>query len=179
MIDLFWDDSKGILYDTSKTHENLIIRPSEWTDNAIPSGASLAVEVLLKFSIILDEQVFRDIATKILASMVKLVEQFPSASGQWLNAIDFHTSNHPEITIVGSKSDKGTQNLLNQVYKTYIPNKILVGLNSENNSISNLAFTKYKQAIANKPTVYLCQNYECDLPTNDPEILSKQLLDIK
>ena len=23
MIDLFWDDSKGILYDTSKTHENL------------------------------------------------------------------------------------------------------------------------------------------------------------
>ena len=93
MIDLFWDESTGILFDTPNTHENLVIRPSEWTDNAIPSGASLAVEVLLKFSIILDEQVFRDIATKILASMVKLVEQFPSASGQWLNAIDFHTSN--------------------------------------------------------------------------------------
>ena len=179
MVDLFWDDSTGILYDTSNTHENLVIRPSEWTDNAIPSGTSLAVEVLLKFSIILDEQLFRDIATRILASMIKLVEQFPSASGQWLNAIDFYTSNHPEITIVGSKSNKNTQSLLNQVYKTYIPNKILIGLNKEKNSISNLAFTKYKQAIANQPTAYLCQNYECDLPTNDPEILSKQLLDIK
>ena len=179
MVDLFWDDRAGILYDTSNTHENLVIRPSEWTDNAIPAGASLAVEVLLKFSIILDEQLFRDIASRILASMIKLVEQFPSASGQWLNAIDFYTSNHPEITIVGSKSNKDTQNLLNQVYKTYIPNKILIGLNKEQNSISNLAFTKYKQAIANQPTAYLCQNYECDLPTNDPEILSKQLLDIK
>ena len=179
MVDLFWDDSTGILYDTSNTHETLVIRPSEWTDNAIPAGASLAVEILLKFSIILDEQLFRDIATRILASMIKLVEQFPSASGQWLNAIDFYTSNHPEITIVGSKSNKDTQNLLNQVYKTYIPNKILIGLNKEKNSISNLAFTKYKQAIANQPTAYLCQNYECDLPTNDPEILSKQLLDIK
>ena len=179
MVDLFWDDSTGILYDTSNTHENLVIRPSEWTDNAIPAGASLAVEVLLKFSIILDEQLFRDIATRILASMIKLVEQFPSASGQWLNAIDFYTSNHPEITIVGSKSNKDTLNLLNEVYKTYIPNKILIGLNNENNSISNLAFTKYKQTIANQPTAYLCQNYECDLPTNDPKVLSKQLLDIK
>ena len=179
MIDLFWDESTGILFDTPNTHENLVIRPSEWTDNAIPSGASLAVEVLLKFSIILDEKLFMDIATKILASMIKLIEQFPSASGQWLNAIDFHTSNHPEITIVGSKNNKDTQNLLNQVYKTYIPNKILIGVNKENNSISNLAFTKYKQTIANQPTAYLCQNYECDLPTNDPEIFYKQLLDIK
>ncbi len=65
------------------------------------------------------------------------------------------------------------------MYKTYIPNKILIGLDKENNSISNLAFTKYKQTIANQPTAYLCQNYECDLPKNDPEIFYKQLLDIK
>ena len=179
MVDLFWDDSTGILYDTSNTHENLVIRPSEWTDNAIPAGASLAVEVLLKFSIILDEQLFNDIATRILGSMIKLVEQFPSASGQWLNTIDFYTSNNQEITIVGSKNNKKTQSLLDQVYKTYLPNKILIGLDQENSSISNLAFTKYKQAIANQPTVYLCQNYECDLPTNDPEILFKQLLDVR
>ena len=111
--------------------------------------------------------------------MIKQVEQFPSASGQWLNTIDFYTSNNQEITIVGSKNNKKTQSLLDQVYKTYLPNKILIGLDQENSSISNLAFTKYKQAIANHPTVYLCQNYECDLPTNDPEIFFKQLLDVR
>ena len=179
MVNLFWDDSKGTLYDTSTTHETLVIRPSEWTDNAIPAGTSLAVEVLLKFSVILDEQLFNNIATRILGSMTKIVEQFPSASGQWLNAIDFYTSNNPEITIVGSKTNKNTQMLLDEVYKTYIPNKILIGINQENSNISNLAFTKYKQSILNQPTAYLCQNYECDLPTNDPKILYKQLMDIQ
>src|SRR5204863_8900322 len=47
MVDLFWDDEGGF-YDTARDQAGLITRPQEITDNAIPSGASSAVAVLLR-----------------------------------------------------------------------------------------------------------------------------------
>ena len=42
----FWDDATGAFYDTASDHETLITRPRDVTDNATPSGTSLAVELL-------------------------------------------------------------------------------------------------------------------------------------
>ena len=42
MIDLFWDIKTEQFYDTSGDHEDLVIRPRDIADNAIPSGASTA-----------------------------------------------------------------------------------------------------------------------------------------
>jgi uncharacterized protein YyaL (SSP411 family) len=43
MIELFWDDKIGAFFDTAKDSEALIGRPRDFTDNATPSGNSLAV----------------------------------------------------------------------------------------------------------------------------------------
>ena len=42
MVELFWDEASGRFYDTGRDHEELIVRPHDVTDNAIPSGSSMA-----------------------------------------------------------------------------------------------------------------------------------------
>ena len=55
MIDLFWDDSEGVFYDTGADHETLIVRPRDFSDNAIPCGSSAAADVLLRLNVFMDE----------------------------------------------------------------------------------------------------------------------------
>ena len=43
----FWDDETQAFFDTAVDHETLVTRPRDVTDNAMPSGTSLAVELLL------------------------------------------------------------------------------------------------------------------------------------
>ena len=47
MIEWFWDDKVGAFFDTASDAEQLITRPRDVTDNATPSGTSLAIELLL------------------------------------------------------------------------------------------------------------------------------------
>ncbi|MDQ3950929.1 MAG: thioredoxin domain-containing protein, partial [Gemmatimonadota bacterium] len=50
VIRWFWDDEAGAFYDTPHDHERLITRPRDVTDNATPSGTSLATELLLRLA---------------------------------------------------------------------------------------------------------------------------------
>jgi uncharacterized protein len=49
----FWDDEGGSFYDTPHDHERLITRPRDVTDNATPSGTSMATELLLRLAEVL------------------------------------------------------------------------------------------------------------------------------
>ena len=42
MVELFWDNATGQFFDTGHDHEQLVVRPKDLTDNAIPCGSSMA-----------------------------------------------------------------------------------------------------------------------------------------
>ncbi len=50
MITFFWDDVNGAFYLSSKTKTDLVYRPKEISDGAIPSGNSVAIYNLLRLS---------------------------------------------------------------------------------------------------------------------------------
>ena len=50
MIEHFWDERQGGFFQTSNDHEALIARPKDFTDNAVPSGNSVATDVLLRLA---------------------------------------------------------------------------------------------------------------------------------
>ena len=51
MLDLFWDDDSASFYSTGHDHEELLVRPQEFSDNALPSGASAAALALQRSSL--------------------------------------------------------------------------------------------------------------------------------
>ena len=99
MINLFWDTKTEQFYDTSVDHEDLVIRPRDIADNAIPSGASTACKVLLKLAVYLDDDKMRDISRLSIESAMPLITKAPIAAGEWLNCMEFYIDGSKEICL--------------------------------------------------------------------------------
>ena len=177
MVDLFWDETSGQFYDTGRDHEELIIRPRDFSDNAIPSGSSMAADVLLRLAVIAGELEHRRLAVTALRSMRELMARFPTGAGHWLSALDFYLSTAKEVVIVGDRDESDTQDLLSEVYRHHLPNRVLVGLKDGDEPLASVPLLKNRIKIEGRPTAYVCQNYICQLPVTDPDALAKQLVD--
>ncbi len=180
MIDLFWDDASGQMYDTGRDHEELIVRPRDVSDNAVPSGSSMATDVLLRLAILSGDDEYRRRAASALRSVRELATRFPTGAGHWLCALDFYLSTVKEIVVIGDPADQATGALLAEVHRSYLPNRLLVGSGAEatgpsDESESTLPLLREKSRIGGRPTVYVCRNYVCNLPVTEPAALAAQL----
>ncbi len=172
MVELFWEESSGQFYDTGTDHEDLIVRPSDSSDNAAPCGSSMAADVLLRLAVITGDGDLERRAVTALRSARELMARFPSAAGHWLCALDFYLSTPKEIAILGGAQDADTRALLAQVYASALPNRVLVGGESDAVGIPLL---RERQRIDGRATAYVCRNYVCNLPVNEPGELARQL----
>ncbi len=175
MVDLFWDGASAQFYDTGRDHEELIIRPRDITDNAIPAGSSMAVDVLLRLAVITGDDGFRSHALTAMRSLRELMVQSPTGFGHWLCALDFYLSNVKEVAIVGDPRDRGTEALLAEVHRQFIPNHVLIGRSDGDDDLAGLPLMQGRERLNGRSTAYVCQNYVCQLPVNEPEALSEQL----
>src|SRR5688500_17249712 len=75
MLASFWDDDANAFFDTAHDHERLITRPREVTDNATPSGTSLAVELLLRLAEVYRDVEMRRRATWMLETLAEPLAQ--------------------------------------------------------------------------------------------------------
>ena len=174
MVDLFWDDGAGQFFDTGSDHDVLIVRPRDAADNAIPSGASAASLVLLKLATYEDNSRLREVAAKAMRSVRELMTAVPAGAGHWLCALDFYLSATREVAIAGDPSDDATGALLSEVYRHYLPNRVVMGV-TDHAAIRDLPLGRNRQQVGGRPTAYVCQNYACQMPTTDPGVLARQL----
>jgi uncharacterized protein YyaL (SSP411 family) len=171
MIERFWDpNSKGFFF-TSDDHEPLIYRPIDFYDNAAPSGNSVAAYALLKLWRFTGETQWSQYATAIFESKAGLIEQHPAAFSYLLCALDFFLGKTREIAIIGSPGSKSTDELVYEVFRQYLPNKVVAcGMNG------GLALLEDKHQVQGRATAYVCENYECKQPVTTPEELRNRLL---
>ena len=175
MVDLFWEETSGRFYDTGRDHEKLILRPRDITDNAIPSGNSMAADILLRLGIYTGSSDFHRKATTALKSAQGVMVRFPTASGHWLTTLDFYLSKPKEVVIVGARGEEDTELLIQQVFLRFVPNRVLLGLVKSTGPITDLALAESRTKINNRATAYVCENYACMMPVNDPASLAEQL----
>jgi uncharacterized protein YyaL (SSP411 family) len=178
ILDLFWDEGGEIFYDTPADHEELVTRPRDAYDNAAPSGTSVATDVLLRLSLLLDRDDYRERAEAILDSSSGGMERLPGAFGRLLAALDFHLSRPREVAIVGDPQAQDTQALVDTVYALYLPNKVVAGRTPADEEAARLVPLLADRPMRDgQPTAYVCEGYACKNPTTDPEELARQLVD--
>ena len=174
--ELFWDEERKAFYDTPADHEKLVTRPRDVYDNAAPSGNSVATEVLLKLSLLLDRDDYRQRAETVLEEMAGGLEKLPGAFGRLLCALDFSTSRPYEIALVGDPEKDDTRSLLEAVYSNYLPNKVVAGHDPDDIEAEMLIPLLADRPMRNgKATAYVCEGYACQSPTTDQEELAEQL----
>ena len=175
MVELFWDETSGQFYDTGRDHEELVVRPRDITDNMIPSGGSMAANVLLRLSLISGDSEQQRRAVVALRSARELMERFPTGAGHWLCTLDFYLDTVKEIAIVGDRQDASTLALASEVYRYFLPNRVFLGMNDGEQSVAGIPLLEGREALEARPAAYVCQNYVCRLPVDDPAALAKQL----
>ena len=173
MIKWFWDDELGLFFDSPSDSENLITRPRDVTDNAIPSGNSLAVDLLQSLAELRRDPEMSRRATFIVESLATPMLQYPTAFGHLLGATDMMVNGAVEVALAGKPGDRNFRALEHEVAVHYVPSLVLAGgLPEGQEAIALLAGREPKGGHA---TAYVCRSYACDEPATSPAMLAGQL----
>jgi uncharacterized protein YyaL (SSP411 family) len=174
MVTAFWDEAQATFFDTAADQERLVVRPQDATDNAIPSGTSMAVDVLLRAGMLLGEPSWIDRARAALERLAPTAAKAPQAFGRLLAALDFYLGRPVELAVIGSPAEPQASRFLEVVSARYLPNR-LIAVASTSSQHQPMPLLSDRRAIDGKATAYLCEGFVCQAPTTDALELARQL----
>jgi uncharacterized protein YyaL (SSP411 family) len=164
----------GGFFDTRDDHDPLLLRPADTQDNAIPSGSALAVAALLQIAEYGDRPEWHKMASDALAGVLEPALRFPTAFSRWLSAADFALGPVSQVALLGDPGLPGTLALRAKLWGRHRPRQV-VAISPYPPSADSPALLKDRPLLNGQPTVYVCQNFTCQLPVTDPTGLAAQL----
>jgi uncharacterized protein YyaL (SSP411 family) len=167
----FRDREGGGFFDTSDDHEQLIHRPKDVQDNAVPSGNAMAVQALSLLSLYTGNGEMWALAEEALSAMGGAMAQYPTGFAQWLTAATLVLGAPREVAICGEPSAEDTRALLEVVRAAYRPD-LVVAVGDDDAPIPLLADRARREG---KATAYVCRRFVCRQPVTDAEALAEQL----
>jgi uncharacterized protein len=170
MVAAFWDENAKTFYDTAHDHERLIVRPSDVTDNALPSGNSLAADLLARLGILTADDDMRRIASSVVDALAEPMARHPLAFGHLLGVADMLVNGSIEVALIGDPQDAAFARMRAAVGGTFVPGLIVAGGRDE-----DIAVLTGRPQIDGRATAYVCRAFACQAPTTDPAALAEEL----
>lgn len=166
----FWDEEFAGFFFTADDGEALITRQKEIYDGALPSGNSVSILNILKIARLTADSELEDRAARMAAAFSPQISKHPASFSMHMNSLDFMLGPSFEIVIAGNRDSPETRRFLEALSGEYLPNKVVILKDEENEEeISRIApYTQVHSPINGKTAAYICSNYECRLPTDDP-----------
>lgn len=151
-MDEFYDAKGGGFYLYGKNNEQLIFRPKETYDGAIPSGNSIMAYNLVRLSFLTRDTRIEEITKRQMEYMSAEAEDYPAGHTMFLLALLDDQKPVCEVTIVLSDQEELAQ----------LPFQL---------SLSTLFRvlpepTKEYSLKNEKTTYYVCKNHSCQAPVN-------------
>ena len=171
LITEFWDADGGAFFFTANNHEELIVRPKDFYDNATPSGNSAATDVLLKLAHLVGDEKYERFAVTVLRLVSPQIRRYPNAFGRVLSALEFYLNPTKEIVILGAKAGE----LEREVWRDYLPNKVVVLAENAEEHAELIPLLQARNMIDNKPTAFVCENFICQKPVTSHVEFAEQL----
>jgi uncharacterized protein YyaL (SSP411 family) len=180
MVDLFLDAEHGGFFQTGSDDDPLVLRPKELYDNAVPSGNSVAADVLQRVALLSGDVERERIGVSAIRLLRDVLGRAPTAFGHALCALDLSLGPSREVAIVGDLEDERTRSLVNEVHRArFLPNAVIaVGEPHDEEAMDAVAVLRDRPQVDGLPTAYVCERFTCRLPVTDPEDLADQLTEI-
>lgn len=174
MKDLFWDRKRGGFFFYGSDSEQLITRPKEVYDGAVPSGNSVAALNIIRLARMTGREDLPDLAHSLFRAFAGTVSAYPRAHTFFLTAYQTAIAPSREIVIAGKAESEGVRRMVAAVHREFLPDTVLIFRpdNGEAREIEELApFTRDHRAIDGLPAAYICENFSCRKPTTEVEKL--------
>lgn len=161
----------GGLYFTANDAASLLVRPMDAYDGAIPSGNSVAMMNLLRLARMTGNTVLEKTAADIASRFAKDVNSIPSAFSWLISAYMFASTSGHEVVLAGNRNTKNAETMLRTIRTHYLPHTVILWRDQVTaDELAKIApYTKAQKAINGKTTAYICEHFQCNQPTTDPE----------
>lgn len=168
LTDLFWDEKDGGLFIYGRDAEQLIMRPKESYDGALPSGNSVAALNFLRLSHIAGRAELEALALKQFDAFGPVVSASPASHAFFLMAVMYYEAKPQEVIITGDYGREETREMVRLVHRSRNPFISSVVHSDERNGLKDIIphIENYKVVDGN-PAAYICRDYACRPPITD------------
>jgi hypothetical protein len=163
-------DPRGGFFQTAADADRLLTRPKELFDNALPSGSSLAAEVLQRLGLLMGDGELEEAGIGALRSMRDLMARAPTGFGAALGALDLYLGPSRELAIVGTPAERGP--LVAEAWREYRPRLVLAAAEAGETPVPLLAG---RGLVGGRAAAFVCERFACRLPVTSVEDLRAQL----
>lgn len=176
MMELFYDEEEGGFYLYSKDAEQLIARPKEVYDGAIPSGNSVAAYVMFLLARLTGDSKLEEEAEQQLSYMRGAMGEYPTGHSFGLLSLLLEVYGTKELVCV-VEDEAVIDKVCKELSTIYSPSLIrLMKVKGQEESLTSIVpFTKDYQITEGQKTFYLCQNHSCQSPVRDLALIKDQL----
>ncbi|MFP3867633.1 MAG: thioredoxin domain-containing protein [Desulfobacteraceae bacterium] len=166
--DRFYDTQQKYYLYTAHDHEQLIARPKNFYDQALPSGNSVAVHNLIRLFWLTENRLYQERALAILTRFQGLIAENPRALAHLLSAQEAYLAANLALTLVGDPADPELSQMLAGIYRRYLPYRRLVVKSPDNcEALDGLvAGAREYEALDNQPTAFVCHGFTCLEPVH-------------
>ena len=175
MLKLFKDEDQGGLFLYGIDGEELIVRPKDIYDGAMPSGNSVATLNMLRLARLtanreLENEAYRQF--EVFASKVITIE---SAHAYFMTALLYSKVPGKDIILSGKEQEKETKDMIKVINSNYLPFATVVLNTGDEGLISINPELKAHVPLQGKTTAYICENFNCKKPITDLQTLSENI----
>lgn len=167
MLEYYGDEKEGGFFMTNKKAEELLARPKEIYDGAMPSGNSVAALNLLRLAGFTGEQEYAVKAQRIFEAFGGQVMKSPSGYTMLLQAYLYSQVPTREVIIVDDKG-KGNVEMLEAIRNSFLPHTVSLYVSPDTSGIKDLIPSlKQYQSLNGEVTAYICENFSCQSPMTE------------
>ncbi len=166
----FYDSKKNIFYYTHDSHETIIVRKADFSDNVIPASNSEMAIVLFKLGHFFGEEKYLEMAEGMLLSVKQNMLNYPQGYTNWGILMLHHQIRFCEVEVTG----KLAVTFRDKINKEYLPNMVMLGAEK----VSGLDLLQEKFSI-DRTLVYVCENKTCLRPFSSTGEAINAIKDLK
>ncbi|MEV5242291.1 thioredoxin domain-containing protein [Streptomyces cinnamoneus] len=167
-------DVDGALFDTADDAEVLIRRPQDPTDNATPSGWTAAAGALLTYAAYTGSTAHREAAGKALGVARTLGPKAPRFISWGLAVAEALLDGPREVAVVGPADHPVTGQLHRAALLSTAPGLVVAVGEPDSGEVPLL---RGRGLVDGRPAAYVCRNFTCTAPVDDPQALAARLAD--
>jgi uncharacterized protein YyaL (SSP411 family) len=158
-VELFADNETGGFFQSPADGEQLVARKKPLDDHPSPSGNAMLAYVLLRLARIWGDDELERRAVSSIRLVRDALSKAPTSFGWLLVALDQYLAPHRELAIIGSPEDEIARRAVDRAYPTDV---IAFG------PAEDVPLLAGRVAVDGLPTLYVCRNFACELPSTDP-----------
>ncbi len=170
MNELFLDKKDGGYYFNGEDAEQLIYRPKEIYDGALPSGNSVALHNLLRLARLTGAADLSETADRQCKAFAVNISELPWGHAHFLSGISLMLGPAREIVIAGQAGHEDTEAMLSAIRRAFMPETTVV-FHPEDQGGSEIEklvpHLREQRSVDGKATAYICENQACQAPVTD------------